>query len=102
MEGFYVVFDRENSKIGFAESSCGANGKMKSNSRIIGSQTRSYYLLLNEDTSVKKCYATEGYDDIDSVIRMTLYVLSGISILAIIPSIFLMIKAATLISKELE
>ncbi|KAF1742635.1 hypothetical protein MXB_117 [Myxobolus squamalis] len=25
MEGFYVVFDRENSKIGFAESSCGAH-----------------------------------------------------------------------------
>lgn len=84
MEGFYVIFDRENSRVGFAESTCKANGGLNAHARILGPYRR--------NSSVKKCY-TDSLEDIDNMLKLMIYVLFGISAIAILPCIFLIGKS---------
>jgi len=43
MEGFYVVFDRENVQVGFAATTCGAEGRLNPSSEVSGPFSRGMF-----------------------------------------------------------
>ncbi|KAF0987585.1 hypothetical protein HZS_7727 [Henneguya salminicola] len=92
MEGFYVIFDRENSQIGFAKSNCGENGRLNINSKVFGTYKR--------NNSVRECYTGDNFEDTDNIIKLMIYVLTGITLISIIPPIFFILKAAVVFSRE--
>uniref|UniRef100_A0A6G3MEF3 Beta-secretase (Trinotate prediction) n=1 Tax=Henneguya salminicola TaxID=69463 RepID=A0A6G3MEF3_HENSL len=92
MEGFYVIFDRENSQIGFAKSNCGENGRLNINSKVFGTYKR--------NNSVRECYTGDNFEDADNIIKLMIYVLTGITLISIIPPIFFILKAAVVFSRE--
>lgn len=50
MEGFYVVFDREHKRIGFAVSTC--HGKTKNDAVCMFLVSQSTFVYINPGTSV--------------------------------------------------
>ncbi|KII63469.1 Beta-secretase 1 [Thelohanellus kitauei] len=85
MEGFYVIFDREHSRIGFARTNCHEKGKLNTNSRIFENA--------NLNFSSRLCYAPESLEDFDNIFKLIILVFSGISLISIIPALLLLIKA---------
>lgn len=88
MEGFYVVFDRENVQVGFAATTCGAEGRLNPRSEVFGPYTR--------DNPVD-CEFIET-EQADSALLTVAYVLAGVCGLCLLP-VFILLGQASCRSK---
>eukprot|EP00794_Sanderia_malayensis_P011178 gene11178-12352_t len=84
MEGFYVVFDRENVQVGFAATTCGAEGRLNPRSEVLGPFTRA-------DPSDCEYIETE---QADNALLTVAYVMAGVCGLCLLP-IFILLGQAT-------
>eukprot|EP00112_Aurelia_sp_Birch-Aquarium-sp1_P021149 Seg562.4 transcript_id=Seg562.4/GoldUCD/mRNA.D3Y31 product="Beta-secretase 1" protein_id=Seg562.4/GoldUCD/D3Y31 len=84
MEGFYVVFDRENVQVGFAATTCGAEGRLNPRSEVLGPFTRA-------DPADCEYIETE---QADNALLTVAYVMAGVCGLCLLP-IFIILGQAT-------
>jgi len=84
MEGFYVVFDRENVQVGFAATTCGAEGRLNPSSEVTGPFSR--------DAVDCEYIETESSD---TALLTVAYVMAGVCGLCLVP-IFVLLAQASL------
>ncbi|KXJ15039.1 beta-secretase 1 [Exaiptasia diaphana] len=83
MEGFYVVFDRENVQVGFAATTCGAEGRLNPRSEVSGPFSR--------DPVDCEYIETESSD---TALLTVAYVMAGVCGLCLLP-IFILLGQAS-------
>ncbi|EDO27680.1 predicted protein, partial [Nematostella vectensis] len=83
MEGFYVVFDRENVQVGFAATTCGAEGRLNPRSEVSGPFSR--------DPIDCEYVETESSD---TALLTVAYVMAGVCGLCLLP-IFILLGQAS-------
>ncbi|XP_046854422.1 beta-secretase 1-like [Xenia sp. Carnegie-2017] len=83
MEGFYVVFDREKSQVGFGATTCGADGRPNPQSKVLGPYTR----------DPVDCQYIES-ENSDTTLLTVAYVMAGVCVLCLIPITVLLIQAS--------
>jgi len=84
MEGFYVVFDRENVQVGFAATTCGAEGRLNPRSEVLGPFSRA---------NPADCEYIET-EQADNALLTVAYVMAGVCGLCLLP-IFIILGQAT-------
>ncbi|KAJ8316358.1 hypothetical protein KUTeg_006372 [Tegillarca granosa] len=82
MEGYYVVFDRENKKIGFAESTCPVRDKSVIRSIITGP--------FKATGNLSDCAYVKVEND-DSALTVVAYIMAGICCVCLLPLIVMVI-----------
>lgn len=83
MEGFYVVFDRENVQVGFAATTCGAEGRLNPSSEVSGPFSR--------DAVDCEYIETESSD---TALLTVAYVMAGVCGLCLLPIFVLLVQAS--------
>lgn len=85
MEGFYVVFDRKNSRIGFATSTCPTKGKLNTKASVKGPFKKGF--------NITKCSNIDKLGgEFTSTIISFIYISAFIMTVTIIPVIFYLIR----------
>jgi len=84
MEGFYVVFDRENIQVGFAATTCGAEGRLNPRSEVLGPFNRA---------DPVDCEYIET-EQADSALLTVAYVMAGVCGLCLLPVFILLGQAS--------
>ncbi|ESO89560.1 hypothetical protein LOTGIDRAFT_125352 [Lottia gigantea] len=83
MEGYYVVFDRENKRVGFATSPCNAVYNNHSKPAIEG--------YINSTENLKDCYYIKPASDQSSMLIVA-YVMAAICCICVLPLIIMIIQ----------
>ncbi|XP_028405521.1 beta-secretase 1-like [Dendronephthya gigantea] len=83
MEGFYVVFDRQNSQVGFASTTCGADGRPNPQSQVLGPFSR----------DPVDCQYIES-ESSDAALLTVAYVMAAVCVLCLLPISVLLIQAS--------
>lgn len=83
MEGFYVVFDRQNSQVGFAATTCGADGRPNPQSQVLGPYSR----------DPVDCQYIES-ESSDAALLTVAYVMAAVCALCLLPISVLLIQAS--------
>ncbi|XP_027053766.1 beta-secretase 1-like [Pocillopora damicornis] len=91
MEGFYVVFDRENVQVGFAATTCGAEGRLNPSSEVSGPFSR--------DAVDCEYIETESSD---TALLTVAYVMAGVCGLCLLPIFVLLAQASCKRKKQHE
>ena len=84
MEGFYVVFDRENVQIGFAATTCGAEGRLNPRSEVYGPFMR--------DNPIDCEYIESEHTE--NALLTVAYVMAGVCGLCLLPVFILLGQAS--------